>query len=115
MTRKDMIEARDSLAKSVWEMFRMMRATGNIPAQQAGGAMLMLSMHEMFCRQLDQAFFEPVNTVAEEKVINAIHLLQAIRQGEEWVNLEVDTCIDSLKKILPKEPTSTDIRPDTMG
>lgn len=110
MMRKDLIEARDDIAKRLLDFKRELCAGIPVAPGKVLAMQSLCGLHDVFARQLDQSFFEPVSTMHEMHVVSAIGLLEAIREKGRWGDLEMQTCIDNLKHILPKEPASTGIQ-----
>lgn len=108
--RKDLIEARDDIAKRLLAFKGELCSGLNVAPGKVIAMQALAQLHDVFARQLDQSFFEPVSTLAEMNVINAIHLLQDIENGHLPPLLEMRTCVEGLKRILPKEPASTAIQ-----
>src|SRR6266404_2293024 len=115
MMRKDQIAYRDEIAKTVADLYRELGVSGNMHPQKACWMVLLCQVHEMFCRQLDQSFFEPVNAMAEMNIIEAIRLLRFLAKGTHIPDAEIMGCIAGLERILPKEPAEEERPADGRG
>lgn len=103
LIRKDLIAARDDIAEKLLQFSKELRAgmvinPGKLLAMQA-----LATCHDVFARQLDQSFFEPVNTMHELAVIDAIRLLRLWNAGSFNPPTEVAQAIERLERILPKQ------------
>lgn len=108
--RKDLIAERDAIVEGLMKFSKELRSGLAVAPGKVLAASSMCQLHDVFARQLDQSFFEPVDTLHEMHVVSAIGLLEAIQEKGRWGDLEIRTCIDNLKRILPKEPASTAVK-----
>lgn len=103
MNRQQLIEYRDEIAKSLADSYRAIRISQSVAPNIAPGMILLANLHDVFCRQLDQSFFEPVQTLHEMNVKEAINVLHRVYCGEPIGREDIYGAIEKLNRILPKE------------
>lgn len=106
MTRAQLIEYRNEIAKSLADSYRAIRISQSVAPNIAPGMILLANLHDVFCRQLDQSFFEPVSTLHEITVMETINVLHRLYSNENVPNEDIYACIERLNRILPKQPAA---------